>query len=146
MDDVSKGARPAAGAGEEVPVAQLVQRAMEQITQLVRDELTLARAELTAKGRHAGAGAAMFASAGGVAVYGGAALAATVILILAEIMPAWVAALVVAVILFAVAGLLALSGKKRTQQTMPLKPESTLTSVREDVESVRQAAKEGRKQ
>ncbi|RZU74459.1 putative superfamily III holin-X [Micromonospora kangleipakensis] len=59
-------------------------------------------------------------------------------------MPAWVAALVVAVILLAVAGLLALLGKKEAKQTMPVKPEATLHSVRSDVESLQQAAKEGR--
>ncbi|MDT0530819.1 phage holin family protein [Micromonospora sp. DSM 115977] len=54
------------------------------------------------------------------------------------------AALVVAVALFAVAWLLALFGRKQVKQTMPVKPESTLHSVRADAKSVRQATREGR--
>ena len=64
---------------------------------------------------------------------------------LATVMWAWLAALIVAVVLFAVAGLLALTGKKQTSHAMPLAPQSTLGSVREDVESVKDAAKEGRR-
>ncbi|WP_446217437.1 phage holin family protein [Micromonospora sp. IBHARD004] len=145
MGDPPSGGRPGNGPQEEATVAQLVQRATDQITRLVRDELTLARAEMTAKGKRASAGAAMVGGAGGTAFLGTGALVAAFILVLAEFMPAWVAALVVAVILFAVAGLLALLGKKQVKRTMPVKPEATLHSVRSDVESVQQAAKEGRR-
>jgi uncharacterized membrane protein YqjE len=144
MSDPPSGDQAADGRPPEATVAQLVQRATDQITRLVRDELTLARAELTAKGKRAGSGAAMVGGAGGVALFATGALVAAFILVLAEFMPAWVAALIVAVVLFAVAGLLALFGKKQVKQTMPAKPESTLHSVRADVESVQQAAKEGR--
>ncbi|MGK5519676.1 phage holin family protein [Micromonospora sp. URMC 107] len=144
MSDPPSDARAAHGPREEVTVAELVQRATDQITRLVREELALARAELTAKGRRAGSGAAMVGGAGGTALLGTGALVAALVLVLAEFMPAWVAALVVAVVLFAVAGLLALFGKKQVKRTMPVTPESTLHSVRADVESVRQAAKEGR--
>ncbi|GAA2712506.1 phage holin family protein [Micromonospora olivasterospora] len=130
---------------QEPTVAQLIERATDQIRQLVRDELALARAELTGKGKSAGFAAAMFGGAGGVALYGGGALVAAFILLVATVMWAWLAALVVAVVLFAVAGLLALSGKKQTERAMPLAPQSTLGSVRKDVESVQQAAKEGRR-
>lgn len=144
MGETPSGDRTADGPQQEATVAQLVQRATDQITRLVRDELALARAELTAKGKRAGSGTAMVGGAGGVTLYATGALVAAFILILAEFMPAWVAALVVAVILFVVAGLLALSGKKHVKQTMPVKPESTLNSVRADVQSVQQAATEGR--
>ncbi|MGN9768459.1 phage holin family protein [Micromonospora sp. SD12] len=144
MSDPPSGARAADGPREDVTVAELVQRATDQITRLVREELALARAELTAKGRHAGSGAAMVGGAGGLALFGTGTLVAALVLVLAEFMPAWVAALVVAVALFAMAGLLALFGKKQVKQTMPVKPEATLHSVRADAESVRQAAREGR--
>ncbi|MGS2618442.1 phage holin family protein [Micromonospora sp. LZ34] len=144
MGDPPSGDLASDGPPADATVAQLVQRATDQITRLVRDELAMARAELTDKGKRAGVGAAMVGGAGGVALFGTGALVATVILVLAEFMPAWVAALIVTVVLFAVAGLLALFGKKQVKQTMPVKPESTLHSVRADVESVQQAAKEGR--
>ncbi|MEU2615668.1 phage holin family protein [Micromonospora sp. NPDC007271] len=138
-DPKTQQAQPA-----EASVAQLVERATDQITRLVRDELAAARAELTGKGKRAGAAAAMLGGAGGMAFYGGGGLVAAFILLLAKVMWAWLAALVVAVILLAVAGLLALSGKKQTSKMMPLKPQSTLDSVRTDVKSVQQAAKKGR--
>ena len=144
MDGPPSGERRHQAKPEHASVAQLVERATDQITRLVRDELTLARAELIGKGKRAGAGAAMFGGAGGVALLGLGALVAMLILLLAEVMPPWVAALIVAVVLFAVAGLLALSGKKQTSEAMPLMPESTVASVRKDVDSVQQAAKEGR--
>ncbi|MBM0255638.1 phage holin family protein [Micromonospora sp. 4G55] len=145
MNGVPDGDRKAQEPAAEATVAQLIERAADQISRLVRDELASARAELTGKGKRAGFAAAMFGGAGGVALYGGGALVAAFILLLATVMWAWLAALVVALVLFAVAGLLALSGKKQTSRVRPLAPQPTLDSVRKDVESVQQAAKEGRR-
>ncbi|MBQ1075404.1 phage holin family protein [Micromonospora sp. C31] len=144
MSEPPSGVRAADGPREEATVAALVQRATDQITRLVRDELALARAELTTDGIRAGSGAAMVGGAGGMALFGTGALVAALVLVLAGFLPAWVAALVVAVVLFAVAGLLALVGRRQVKQTTPVKPESTLHSVRADAESVRQAARKGR--
>ncbi|MEU8264106.1 phage holin family protein [Micromonospora sp. NPDC048999] len=144
MDGASEGDGKAPEPAAEATVAQLIERATDQISRLVRDELASARVELTDKGKRAGFAAVMFGGAGGVAVYGGGALVAAFILLLEKVMWAWLAALVVAVVLFAVAGLLALFGKKQSKRVEPLAPQSTLNSVRKDVESVQQAVKEGR--
>ncbi|GAA2699754.1 phage holin family protein [Micromonospora olivasterospora] len=126
----------------EPSTAELVQRATEQISRLVRDELALARAELTQKGKRAGIGIGLFGGAGGLAVYGLGALVAAAILLLALVLPAWVAALVVAVVLFAVAGILALVGKKQVSQAVPPVPTATVRSVRADVDTVTAAVKD----
>ena len=55
-----------------------MQRASEQISRLVRDELALAKAELTEKGKHAGIGVGLFGGGGVLALYGVGALIATV--------------------------------------------------------------------
>ena len=123
--------------------AELVKTASEQIQRLVRDELKLAQAELTRKGKHAGIGAGLFGAGGLIALYGVAALLTAVVLLLAYVMPAWVAAVIVGVLLLGVAGVLALVGKKQVQQATPAAPEETVDNVKADVAAVREAAKEG---
>jgi MFS family permease len=132
---------PPRGAAE-APASELVQRAVEQIARLVREELAAARAEMTAKGKRAGVGAGLFGGGGALALYGGGALIAAVVLVLVEVMPAWVAALVVGVVLLVVAGLLALSGKKQVSQAVPLVPKTATDSLRADVDAVRGAARD----
>ncbi|WP_018253217.1 phage holin family protein [Salinispora mooreana] len=142
MADVANARPPQAG--NEPSTAELVQRATEQVSRLVRDELALARAELTQKGKHAGIGIGLFGGAGVLALYGLGALAATVILLLALVLPAWVAALIVAVVLFVAAGALALAGKKQVTRAVPPVPVSTVRSVRADVDTVTAAVKDGK--
>ncbi|PZF93037.1 phage holin family protein [Micromonospora deserti] len=128
--------------GSEPSTAELVQRATEQVSRLVRDELALARAELTQKGKHAGIGIGLFSGGGALALYGLGALVATVILLLDLVLPAWAAALIVAVALFVVAGILALMGKKQVSQAVPPVPAVTARSLRADVDTVTAAVKD----
>ncbi|MEU4780511.1 phage holin family protein [Micromonospora sp. NPDC023633] len=128
--------------GSEPSTAELVQRATEQVSRLVRDELALARAELTQKGKHAGIGIGLFGGGGALALYGLGALVATAILLLDLVLPAWAAALIVAVVLFALAGVLALVGKKQVSQAVPPVPEAAVRSVRADVDTVAAAVKD----
>ncbi|PWR14710.1 hypothetical protein DKT69_14695 [Micromonospora sicca] len=139
MGDGADGSPPKSAA--ETPTSELVQRAAEQISRLVRQELTAARAEMTAKGKRVGVGAGLFGGGGALALYGGGALVAAFVLVLGEVMPAWVAALVVGVVLLVIAGLLALSGKKRVSKAMPPVPKAAVDSVRADADVVRDAAK-----
>jgi uncharacterized membrane protein YqjE len=122
--------------------ADLVQRASEQISRLVRDEIRLAAAELKAKGRHAGVGAGLFGGAAVVALYALGAAIATVVVALALVMPAWLAALIVTVVLFAVAGLMSLIGRGQVRQVGPPVPEQAVESVKEDVQTVKNAVAE----
>ncbi|MEU1602752.1 phage holin family protein [Micromonospora matsumotoense] len=140
MADVANHRTPRTGS--EPSTAELVQRATEQVSRLVRDELALARAELTQKGRHAGIGIGLFGGGGALALYGLGALVAAAILLLALVLPAWAAALIVAVVLFLIAGVLALVGKKQVSQAVPPMPEATVRSVRADVDTVAAAVKD----
>nr|WP_240948401.1 phage holin family protein [Planosporangium mesophilum] len=124
----------------------MVQQLSEQVTRLVRDELHSARDELSAKAKHAGIGAGMFGGAGVVGLYGVAALLTTLILVLALVMPAWVAALIVSVGLFAAAGVMALTGRSRVRRVGSIMPEQTIESVKADVRTVSHAVHEGRHQ
>jgi hypothetical protein len=126
-------------------IAELLGQLSEQTAALVRQELDLARAELTTKGKQAGIGAGMFGGAGLFGLYALGALTACVILALATAMDGWLAALIVAAVYGAIAGVLALTGKNRVKQGVPPVPEQTVETVREDVDLTRQRVKEGRR-
>lgn len=136
---------PAGGTATEPAggsTADLVRQATEQITRLVRAELASARAEMTAKAKRAGAGAGLFGAAGVVALYGVAALLATVIIALALVMPAWLAALIVTIVLFVAAGVAALIGRGQVRQVGTPVPEQTVDSVKTDVHTMTEVVKE----
>jgi uncharacterized membrane protein YqjE len=125
------------GRASDEPIGALVHRLSEQIPELVRSELRLAQAELTEKGKRAGLGIGMFSAAGLLAFLGLSTLIATFVLLLDLVLPAWAAALIVAVLLFAGAGIAALVGKKEVEQATPAAPERTIANVREDVATVK---------
>lgn len=120
---------------------KLVNDLSDQVSRLVKDELRLARLELTEKGKRAGFGAGMFGAAGMAAFFGGAALVAAVILLLALVLPGWAAAAIVAVVLFIAAALLGLVGKNQVKQATPPVPEETIASVKADIDMVKERAR-----
>ena len=124
---------------------ELMRQLSDQTATLVRQELELAKAELTVKGKRAGVGAGMFGAAGVFGLYALGALTATVILALSLAMKGWLAALIVTVVYGAIAGVLALAGKSNVSKGVPPVPEQTVETVREDVEVAKQRAKEGRR-
>jgi hypothetical protein len=117
---------------------ELVGQLSEQLTTLVRNEVRLAQAEVTQKAKSLGVGAGLFGGAGLTAFFGLAVLISAVVLGLAEVLPAWLAALVVAVILFAVAGVLALVGKKDVEEASPPLPSQAIAGVQADVATVKE--------
>ncbi len=125
-------------------IAELLRQLSDQTTTLVRQELDLAKAELTVKGKQAGLGAGMFGGAGVFGLYGVGALTACVILALSTAVAGWLAALIIAAVYGAIAGGLALTGKNKVQEDVPPMPEQTVESVKDDVEMTKQRAKEGR--
>lgn len=123
---------------QDRPIGQLVNDATEQITRLVRDEMRLAAVELQQKGKRLGVGAGLFGGAGVLAFYGGAALVTALILGLATQIVAWLAALIVGVVVSGAAGLLALVGKKQAQRAGPLVPEESAASVKADIDTIKE--------
>ena len=125
-------------------LSDLARQLSMQTTELVRHEVELAKAELRDKGKRAGVGAGMFGSAGALGVYALGALTAAIIAGIAEALPVWASALIVAALYGAVAGILALRGKSKVQQATPPMPEQTVQSVKEDVRYTKQRAQEAR--
>ncbi|GAA2204779.1 phage holin family protein [Nonomuraea monospora] len=120
---------------------KLVNDLSEQVTRLVKDELRLARLELTEKGKRAGFGAGLFGAAGMAAFFGGAALVAAVVMLLALVLPGWAAAAIVAGALFIASAVLGLFGKNEVKRATPPVPEETIASVKADIDMVKERAR-----
>jgi uncharacterized membrane protein YqjE len=105
-------------------LGELLKQLSEQTTRLVHQELELAKAELTQKGKQAGAGAGLFGGAGAIGLAALGALTACFILALNVIMPAWLAALLVAVVYGIIAFVLVKQGqaKMKAARQCPSRP------------------------
>ncbi|MCL7423934.1 phage holin family protein [Streptomyces sp. NPDC057806] len=125
---------------ERHSVGELVGRATEQLSQLVRQEMALAKEELAEKGRRAGRGGGLLGAAGAVAYAGLLFLAGTAVAALSLVLPVWAAALIVTAVLFVVAGVLGATGRAELRRAAPPTPEETLGSVKADVEEIRERA------
>jgi uncharacterized membrane protein YqjE len=117
---------------ESVP--ELVKDLTRDISELVRQEIELARVEMTQKGKKAGLGVGMFGGAAllGMAVVGGSM--ATVIILLDLAMPLWLASLITTLLYAGAAGVLALRGRDELRETGAPVPQRTKESVKEDVQ------------
>ncbi len=118
----------------ERPIGELLKQLSEETTTLVRKELDLAKAEMTEKAKEAGKGAGMFGAAGILGFLALGALTAFFILLLDGAVPNWAAALIVAAVYAAIAGVLALTGRNKVQEATPPMPEQTVETIKEDVQ------------
>ncbi|HEY2959415.1 MAG TPA: phage holin family protein [Actinomycetota bacterium] len=115
------------------PLPELLRQLSQETTHLLKQEIELAKAEVGEKGRQAGKGAGLFGAAGVIGLGAVGALTACFILALDAVMPGWLAALIVAVVYAAVAGVLALQGRNKVKQATPPVPEQTIETLKEDV-------------
>ena len=119
-------------------IGELVSTLSEKLSLLIRDEIRLAKAELAVKAKHAGTGAGLIAVAAFLGFFAFAVLIATAILGLANAVDPWLAALIVAVVLLALAATFAVLGKKALEQGSPPVPERTQASIKADVAAVKE--------
>ncbi|CAM5671557.1 membrane protein [Streptomyces avidinii] len=118
----------------------LVSRASEQISELVREEMRLAGAELGQKGKRFGTGGGLLGGAALLGVLVAQAVVVAGIAALALVLPVWAAALIVAAVLAATAGVLAVAGKKQIARAVPPVPEQAVESVKADVAEIKERA------
>ena len=128
---------PARPPDNEPTLGAIVHDLTTQIPELIRSEIRLAQAEMAEKGKRAGIGIGLFSGAGLLAFFGLATLITTAILALALVVDAWLAALIVAVVLFVIAGILALTGKNQVQEATPPAPQRAVEGVKEDIATVK---------
>jgi Putative Actinobacterial Holin-X, holin superfamily III len=125
---------------QEHSTGELVKILSEQVSVLIRDELKLARLEMTSKGKKAAIGTGMFGVSGVVAAYGVGCLLACAIIAISGAIAAWLAALIVGAALLAAAACAAALGRQRLHQAAPPVPEEAVASVRADVDEIRERA------
>lgn len=124
-------------AGEDLrekTLGELLGQLSQETATLVRQEVELAKAEVGQKAKAGGAAAGMFGGAAFAALLAAGTFTAFLILVLAEAMPAWVAALVITLVYAGAATFLALRGKERVKDMTPPVPEQTVETLKEDVE------------
>lgn len=125
-------------------ISDLVSQATAQISTLVRDELTLAKIELIAKGKHAGIGGGLIGGAATMALYGVGLLLALAVVALDLVWPLWLAIAVVAVAVFAIAAVAALIGRRQLVAATPAMPSEAAAGIAADIQTVKDAVREGR--
>lgn len=103
------------------------------VTDLVKGEIELAKLELIAKLKKVGIGAGMIAVAAIILLLFVTMLLTAAVLGLAEIMPGWLAALLVALVLLIVAAIIGFLGYKSVQKGVPPVPERAMRSLQRDV-------------
>ena len=126
-------------ADDDRSVSELVNQLSQQSSTLIRQELRLAQTELQEKGKRVGIGAGMFGGAGLVALYGVGALVAAAIIGIGALLEPWIAAVIVGAVLLAVAGVLALTGRKQVERGTPPLPQQAIESAKRDVDEVKAA-------
>ncbi len=121
---------------DERPLGELVSDLVTETTTLVRNEVALAKVEITQKATKVGTNIGSLVIGGAIAYAALLAICAAVILLLNRVMPDWLAALIVGVVVGAIAWLMI--GKAITAlRTMELKPQETVESLKEDAQWIK---------
>jgi fatty acid desaturase len=141
---MAKSSDALGGSADGRSLAELLQALSDQSSRLARQEIELAKAEMSAKGKQAAFGVGAFSVSGLLALLALGALTAAAILALATGLAGWLAALIVAVAYLLLAGVAALVGKARVEEAAPPAPEQAIESTREDVDATKQKVKEVR--
>jgi uncharacterized membrane protein YqjE len=131
---MSAGGQTGGADPRDQSIGELVKDLATETSTLVRQEIDLAKAEMTDRGKRAGKGAGMLGAAVLVGLLAAGALTACVIAALDRAMATWLAALVVTVVYCAIAGALAVTGRKQIREATPPVPEQAIDSVKEDVQ------------
>jgi uncharacterized membrane protein YqjE len=131
---VATSSDPQSAELRERSVGELHKQLANETTTLMRQELDLAKAEMREKAGKAGPGFGMWGAAGAMALLALGSLTAFLILALDGAMPNWLAALIVALVYAAIAGLLYLRGKQKVDEAGSPVPEQTIETLKEDVQ------------
>jgi uncharacterized membrane protein YqjE len=131
---MSAGADGNGADARDQSIAELVKDLAGETSTLVRQEIDLAKAEMTERGKRMGKGAGILGAAALVGLLAAGALTACLIAALDLAMPTWLAALIVTVVFAVIAAALAMAGRKQIQEAAPPVPEQAIDSVKEDVQ------------
>jgi hypothetical protein len=128
-------------AAEERTLGQLVSDASRDVSELVRYEIALAKAEVQRDIKRGVAAGGLFGAAALLAIYATVALMIAAGLGLSQVMPAWLAFIVVAAGLLLIAGACVIVGRSQIGRIKP--PERTIRSTKETIAVVRNRGGDG---
>jgi hypothetical protein len=118
-------------------LGQVVKDLLADVSTLFRSEIALLKLEVKDTVTKLGGGIGMFAGAAFLGLFGLAFFFVTVVLVLVRLgVPAWVSTLGVTIILFVVAGVLALMGKKKFA-AVNFVPTDSVEQLKGDIESIK---------
>ncbi|HEX3593032.1 MAG TPA: phage holin family protein [Pseudonocardiaceae bacterium] len=122
-------------------VSELLANLSDELRRLAQAEVKLAIVEAKRKAKRAGVGAGSFGAAALFAVIGLCVLVAAAVLALALVWPAWLAALVIGGGALVLAGMAAVVGRSSLRRSLPPVPQWAISSVREDIDTIRKGAR-----
>jgi hypothetical protein len=111
--------------------SELLGELSQQLSDLVHKEIALAQTEMVQKAMQAGTGAGLLLAGGALAYFGSLALEASVILMLAKVLPRWLSAAFVGTVLSGAGGYLALRGITELRRA-DLVPRQTIQTLKEN--------------
>lgn len=128
MDRTGEG-QPASMGGRSL--GELFADLSKETGELVREEVVLAKAEMSHKAAEVGKDVGFLAAGGAVLYAGFLALLATAIIALAYALPWWLAALIVGIVVLVIGGFLVWKGMNNLKRTS-LAPAQTIDTLKED--------------
>jgi uncharacterized membrane protein YqjE len=124
---------------EHRSTGEIVQDILNNIGELVRSEIVLAKTEVRDEAKKASKAGGLFAAAGLLAFYGMAAWIATCMILIAMVTPLWFAVFIMGVVLFVASGIVLVAAVQKWRELRP--PERTIQTVKEDVQWAKQQIK-----
>jgi fatty acid desaturase len=130
-------ARNAAELEDERSLGTIIKELTADLTTLFRSEIALLKLEVKDTFAKLGGGAAMFAGATFLAIFGLGFLFVTIVLGLVALgVPAWLSTLIVTVVLFVGAGVLAMMGKKKFA-AVQFVPQESIEQIKTDIDTIK---------
>lgn len=117
----------------ERSAAEIVHDVMRDVGEVVRGEARLAKAELSEKASKAGKAGGFFGAAALCGSTGFACVALAAVAGLALVMPVWLAALIVGIVLMCF-GAAAYAGGKAKMKDVSLAPARTVQTIKDDIQ------------
>jgi Flp pilus assembly protein TadB len=124
---------------DERSVGELLSDLTRELSTLFRQEVTLAKTEMTQKASKAGKDVAFLAVGGAVAYAGFLAILAGVVLVLGLVLPWWASALIVGVVVAIIGYVLIHKGQTALKQ-IDLTPQETAETLKEDKQWLKEQA------
>ncbi len=125
---------------DDKSLGELFSELSKGMSTLVRQEVQLAKTEISEKVSNTVKNVGLLVAGGTIAFVGFQALVAAAILALARVLPGWLAALIVALVLLVIAGILATKGLATLKKQSPV-PRQTAETIKEDVQWAKQQMK-----